>query len=417
MATLDRIPIQRAGRVQLPKSELHTLSGVKVYEVRGIDEPVLHLEFIVDAGRIHAAHPSHPSVTASMMNEGTESRSARDIAEQIEYFGSTIRCNAGTDALSISLYCVDRFFEQSLEIVEDLMMNATFPQSELEIYKQNREQRLEISLQRNEYIANTAITSQIFANHVYGYHVTKEDILNLDRVSLLNHYAAVGSSNLSAFICGNITNEHLACLEQMLGRIRPGTKTPGMKGPEPSRPIVNTIDGPQHMQCSIRMGRQIISRNHDEFGGLYFLNTLFGGYFGSRLMTNIREDKGLTYNISSSLETLAGGASLILNTEASSENKDLVLSEIRKEMESLCETTIDDSECEMVRNYLMGSLMMQLDGPFRAMDVIKTLHMECVGPESFDKMLDTIESIGPAELRELARKYLSWDTYHVVSVI
>lgn len=131
MTTLENIRIHKADRVSLPTADKHRLSGVDVYAVGGVSEPVIHLEFIIQAGRVHAAHPSLPSVTAAMMNEGTLTRSAKQISQEIEYFGSTIRCNAGTDAMSISLYCVSRFFKPSLEIVEDIILNATFPEREL----------------------------------------------------------------------------------------------------------------------------------------------------------------------------------------------------------------------------------------------------------------------------------------------
>lgn len=416
MTTLDNIRIHKADRMSLPTTDKYVLSGVEVYAVGGVTEPVIHLELIVQAGRVHAAHPSLPSASASMMNEGTTSRTAKQISEEIEYFGSTVRCNAGTDAMSISLYCVSRFFEPSLAIVEDMLMNATFPERELDVYKQNKLQKLDISLQRNEYVANTQIAQQLFKGHVYGYHATREDIEQLSQEALSGHYQMVGSHNMAAFVVGRIDDKHLKTLEEMLSRLRAGTRAPRVAAPAPHVPKSSFLDGPQHLQCSIRMGRWAVSRNHPDFGGLYFLNTLFGGYFGSRLMTNIREDKGLTYHISTSLETLAEGASLILSTEASNENKDVVLEEIYAEMRSLRSELISTEECEMTRNYIMGNLMMQLDGPFRAIDVAKTLFMENIAPESFDNMINSIERITPEQLRELAREYLDLQQFDVVVV-
>ncbi len=295
-------------------------------------------------------------------------------------------------------------------------MNATFPERELKVYKHNKLQKLDISLQRNEYVANTRIAEQMFSGHVYGYHATREDIQNLTREALLDHYELVGRNNMAVFLCGQIEDHHLVELEEMLSRLREGKISHRLPPPHENEPRSSFLDGPQHLQCSIRMGRWAVSRNHPDYGGLYFLNTLFGGYFGSRLMTNIREDKGLTYHISTSLETLAEGASLILSTEASMEKKDVVLEEIYAEMRSLRSDVISQEECDMTRNYIMGNFMMQLDGPFRAIDVAKTLFMEDVSPAAFDRMIDSIESMTPDHVQELARKYLDLQAFHVVVI-
>ena len=131
-------------------------------------------------------------------------------------------------------------------------------------------------------------------------------------------------------------------------------------------------------------------------------------------MKNIREDKGLTYGISSSLETLVQGSVFVISTEASAENKSTVLQEIKNEIKDLRDTPVTDIECTMVRNYLMGNMMMQLDGPFRSMDVIKTHVLEEVPFAHFDIFIDSVKSVTPADLQSLANKYLDWDSLHKV---
>ena len=155
MNTLKDIVIHDTREVRLPEISQTRLAGVDLYCVASHAEPVLHLELIFRAGRIHALHPMVPVATASMLNEGTESKTSREIAEAIEYYGSTLRCNAGTDALSVSLYSMSKFFEESLEILEDILHNAIFPEKELELYKLNRLHKLEIARKKNEYVAST----------------------------------------------------------------------------------------------------------------------------------------------------------------------------------------------------------------------------------------------------------------------
>ncbi len=416
MSSINEIKVHSAQNVKLPEVEEYALHEVPVYVLRGNSEPVLHLEFIFHAGRVHASHPSVASATAAMLNEGTQSRTSAAIAEDVEFYGSTIRCNAGTDALSISVYSLSKHFEKTLRIVEDILTDAVFPDPELSLYKENREQKLEISLQQNEFLATAALMKSVYRSHVYGYSASREDILGLNRDVLSDHYQLLGTGNLSAFICGDVDEGHLKSLENMLSRMSIGRKPVICATPALMAGTSQDIDGPQHMQSAIRLGQQAIMRTHEDFAGLFFLNTLLGGYFGSRLMKNIREDKGLTYGISSSLETLVQGSVFVISTEASVENRDRVLQEIKNEMRDLRDTPVSDAECTMVRNYLMGNMMMQLDGPFRSMDVIKTYILEHVPFGQFDKFIDSINAVTPAEMQSLANKYLDWDSLHRVIV-
>ena len=414
MSSINEIKVHSAQNVKLPEVEKLVLQQVPVYVIRGNSEPVLHLELIFQAGRVHAVHPSVASATAAMLNEGTQTRSSAEIAEDVEFFGSTIRCNAGTDALSISVYSLSKHFENTLLIVADILTDAVFPDPELSLYKQNREQKLEISLQQNEFLATAALMKTVYGSHVYGYSATREDILGLNKAVLSDHYKLLGTGNLSAFVCGDIDEGHLKSLENMLSHLPVGTKPTPCANPELMTAVVQEIDGPQHMQSAIRLGQQAIMRTHKDYAGLFFLNTLLGGYFGSRLMKNIREDKGLTYGISSSLETLVQGSVLVISTEASAENRGTVLQEIKNEIRDLLDTSVTDIECTMVRNYLMGNMMMQLDGPFRSMDVIKTHVLEQVPFDHFDIFIDSVKSVSPADLQLLANKYLDWDSLHKV---
>lgn len=417
MHTLKDIVIHETREVRLPHVSTANLAGVELFGVTNHTEPVLHLELIFKAGRVHALHPMVPVATASMLNEGTESRSSREIAEAIEFYGSTLRCNAGTDALSVSLYSMSKYFEESLEILEDILHNATFPEKELELYKQNRLHRLEIAQKKNDYIASTRLNGLLFGDHPYGYSATARDISSLSVHDLFGHYALLRNNNLMAFIAGDVKDRHLKALEMMLHRLGDGLVSTEGELPEAQEPQSIEIDGPQHHQCAVRMGRQVPTRDHADYPGLYFLNTVFGGYFGSRLMNNIREEKGLTYGISSSLETLGRAACLHISTEASGENKDVVLKEIGLEMQKLCQDGVDKREFEMVRNYIRGSIMMQLDGPFRVIDVVKTLVMECGTTDAFEDFMTGIRSATPESIQKLACKYLDWDDLHKVIVV
>jgi predicted Zn-dependent peptidase len=312
---------------------------------------------------------------------------------------------------------MSKYFEESLEVLEDIFHNATFPEKELELYKMNRLHRLEVAQKKNDYIASTRLNGQLFGEHPYGYSANARDVTSLSVNDLFGHYALLRNNNLIAFIAGDVKERHLKALELMLHRLGDGLVSTEGELPEPQVPRDLEIDGPQHLQCAIRMGRTLPTRDHDDYPGLYFLNTIFGGYFGSRLMKNIREEKGLTYGISSSLETLGRAACLHISTEASGENKQVVLDEMAREAEKLRDKPVDKREFEMVRNYIRGNIMMQLDGPFRVIDVVKTLVLECGTTDSFEDFMTGIRSATPESIQKLAGKYLNWDELHKVIVV
>jgi predicted Zn-dependent peptidase len=175
-------------------------------------------------------------------------------------------------------------------------------------------------------------------------------------------------------------------------------------------------DGPQTHQAAIRIGRRLFPQAHPDFNGLFVLNTILGGYFGSRLMTEIRENQGLTYGIYSSVDSFATDGCFYISTETATDNTQKVIEAIQKEVRNLQTTLIPDEELDMARNYLMGHLMTQIDGPFSTLDFIKSLKIEFLEDSSFKGMVDTIQQITPERLRDLAISYLDLDKWATIVV-
>jgi predicted Zn-dependent peptidase len=183
--------------------------------------------------------------------------------------------------------------------------------------------------------------------------------------------------------------------------------------PKPFAPVAegrpqSTIERrPETLQSAIRLGRKAFSRQHEDFYGLYVLNTLLGGYFGSRLMTNIREEKGYTYNIYSMLETMRHDGTLLIGTEVSPEYVAPTLKEIFREMEALQETRVGEEELTMVRNFLLGNFLTMLDGPFNVSEVVRTLVLDELPLDAFDQLVSTVQNIDADTLQRLSQKYLN----------
>jgi predicted Zn-dependent peptidase len=208
-------------------------------------------------------------------------------------------------------------------------------------------------------------------------------------------------------------------IEHVLGQWHPDYSNGAVAKPSfsaESKTGYHEIDGPQVHQAAIRIGCRLFPQTHPDFNGLFVLNTILGGYFGSRLMMEIRENQGLTYGIYSSVDSFASDGCFYISTETATDNTQKVIEAIGKEVRKLQQELIPEVELQMARNYLMGHLMTQIDGPFSTMDLIKSMKIEHLADQSFADMVRTIQQITSIQLRELAVKYLDLSKWVTIVV-
>jgi predicted Zn-dependent peptidase len=174
---------------------------------------------------------------------------------------------------------------------------------------------------------------------------------------------------------------------------------------------------PNGVQGAIRIARPFPNRIHPDFQPAMILNTLFGGFFGSRLMSNIREDKGYTYGIHSYLMNLMQSSAWMISTEAGKDVCEATIQEVYKEMRVLREELVDEEELSLVKNYLMGSLLGDLDGPFQIIGRWKNLILNGCTDEYFYQTIRIIKSITPEQLRTLSAQYLREEDFYELIVV
>ena len=271
------------------------------------------------------------------------------------------------------------------------------------------QQRLQVELAKPDVIAYRRITEPIFGkDHPYGYNSYPETYEELERRDLEDHYRRFFTAgNCTIILSGKIAPSTIELLNRHLGNVIPPGVAPKVQLPAVGgKPAKEWIDHPGTVQTAIRIGCRRFNRLHPDFGGMYVLNTVLGGYFGSRLMANIREEKGYTYNIYSTLDTMLYDGFFMIATEVGNEFVEQTLEEIYREMRILQEELIDEEELEMVRNYLLGSFLTMLDGPFNASELLKSLLSEGQEAASFGELATYIGGVQAEEIREMARKYL-----------
>ena len=308
----------------------------------------------------------------------------------------------------------------TLPVIKDILTNSIFPEKELETYIRNQQQKLQVSLQKNDVLARRNFNKALFGDSIYGYAPVADDYKTLLRDDMLAHYQQqYQPSNCTLIIAGKIEEETLQLLKHTFGAswANPAeTADTSQQEVQPSTEHFYFIEKPEALQSAIRIGMPLINRTHPDFSRLQVLNTVLGGYFGSRLMTNIREDKGYTYGIGSGMSSLKHGGALFIATEVGADVCRLAVSEIEKEINILKTELIPAGELTLVKNYMLGALLGSLENVLSHADKFKNIYFSGLGYEYYDRYTHIIKTIPADELLALANKYLNFDGFYKVIV-
>lgn len=403
-------PIKRIEKLHLPKPrKIKLANGLPVHIINMGTQEVLKLQLVFRAGRPFEKKRLISKATSRLLKEGTMNFSSATIAEQIDFYGATLSTPTNLDNSNLVFYTLNKHFETLIPLVTELLLAPTFPEEELTAYLDNSKRRLQVDLTKNDVVAYRKVTEYIFGeNHPYGYNSDNKAYDNVKRADLIQHFKQhYNARNCELFISGKVTDEVIRLLDQHIGQLPVGRRSRmGKLNLTKAVPEKRHISIPNSMQTAIRIGKRVIGRTHPDFAGFTVLNTILGGYFGSRLMMNIREDKGYTYNIYSTQDTMLHDACFYVSTEVGNQFTEVAKKEIYKEIDILCNDLVPDEELTMVRNYMLGNMLNMVDGPFHVADVVKTMVLSEMPFENFDTLINTVNTISAKELRDLAQKYL-----------
>jgi predicted Zn-dependent peptidase len=413
-------PIKLIEKVELPAFEKIELdNGLPLYSVSQGTQDILKIEVVFKSGRTFEHKKVVSRTCNAQIKEGSKSMSSKQIVDRIDYYGATLRTGEDLDNCSIVLFCLGKHFETLIPILHEVITSPVFPEDELRKYIKTNSERLKIELVKNDVIAYRTITEAIFTNsHPYGYNSEISDYEALTRDDLVKHFGNnYGHNNCHIFLSGKVTDSHIKICNKFFGnnlsKVEAKEVVPSFELMAPSK---IHIPSDQEYQTAIKIGRKLFKRSHEDYAGMYVLNAIFGGYFGSRLMSNIREEKGYTYNIYSEVDVMKHDGLFIIGTEVSDKYLDQTLHEIFYEMELIREKLIDKDELEMVRNYLLGRILNFIDGPFNSGRLLKSIILSDLKNSYFSELVHTIRTVSAEDLRDLARRYLKDDDMWSVTV-
>jgi zinc protease len=426
--TLDRTiapPIKDAVEFNLqlkPYNHFTLDNGVPVYTIDAGAEEVLQVELVFYAGNWFEQQKNVAAATNFLLKNGTTKKTAFEINEAFEYYGAHCNRACYNETAVINLSLLSKYVGKLLPVVKEMITDSVFAEDELATYKQNSKQRLSVNLKKCDFVAARLIDAYVYGEkHPYGVYTNPEDLdaLNLAQLkAFYKEYYLNGSCVI--FVSGKPPVDIKEMLNENFGALSLKAKSTILplieQTPvaEKKYCIQNDADG---VQGAVRLARPFPNRHHPDFMKVMMLNTLFGGYFGSRLMSNIREEKGYTYGIHSYVQNHLSNSAWLISTEAGKDVCEATIEEVYKEMKLLREELVDEEELLTVRNYLIGTILGDLDGPFQIMGRWKNIILNGLTEDYFYDSVTTIKNISAEEIRELAKKYLNPADFYELVVI
>ncbi len=385
-------------------------NGNTVYYINAGAQDVFRIELLFNAGSWYQQKALVAGSASKLLAEGTSNRSAEALASKMDFYGAFLQSKADRDFASVNLYTLNKHLGETLPVLKEILTDAVYPENELKTYISREKQALITNQKKVSYLASSNFVQLLFGEkHPYGRKASVENYNSLRRIDILEFY----QKNYQLLDCqivlsGKIGEKQLQLVNQYFGGEdveRGNTEVQGFESRRTSE-REHFISKDDAIQSAIKIGRPIFTKDHEDYHKLSVVNTLLGGYFGSRLMANIREDKGYTYGIGSGLASFLHSGYFVISTEVGAEVCSASLTEIYKELEILQNELVGQEELDIVKNYMIGRFQSNTDGPFAWADAFTAINKHGLDYGYYRDFFKTVKDITPEDIRTMAQKYL-----------
>jgi len=422
MNSLQRVqpPVFPIENIVIPDPISFRLSnGVPVYFIEAGTEEIMRLEFTFRAGQAKEYLPLLASTTNMMLSEGSQNYSSEDLNSLLDYYGVFYNLSAEKDQAGIVLFFLSNHIEKILDLSREILFRPVFPETELNSLMKKRLQWYMVNREKVQNLAIDQFFEAVFGkHHPYGYQVGEQDFERMNPALLLDfHSKYYTPDNMAVIISGKIHEKTTELLNYYFGdiplkKIYTEDSVNILKGEKRKKVHINK---PGTVQSAIRIGSSTINKRHPDYPGLKILDSVLGGYFGSRLMKNIREEKGYTYGISSSVSSLDLTGYKVISTEVGKKNCQKTIDEIYSEIRLLQSVLVKKEEMAVVRNYMSGEMVRMFDGPFALAESFRSAWEFGLDNTYYYRLAEKIKTIDPDEIIELARTYYNIDELYQVT--
>ena len=396
--------------VQRPERHVFP-NGIVLNVLDACDSEVTRVDLVMGGGRWHQTQPLQALFTNRMLREGTRQYTAACIAEKLDYYGAWLDLSSAPEYTYVTLYSLNKYLPQTLDILESIVKEPVFPEKELKVIVDTNVEQFKVNLSKVDFLAHRTLVKTLFGgHHPAGRLVCEDDYQRIVPGVLRQFYDRYyNSGNCTLYLSGKITGDCVRRVEALFGNepfgqgTRPEKKT---FRPETDARKQVFVERSGVLQSAVRLGMLTLDRCHPDYLKFRVLVTLLGGYFGSRLMSNIREQKGYTYGISAGYASYPDQGVLTISTETANQYVAPLIVEVYREITRLQDEQVSSEELSMVKNYMLGDLCRSCESAFSLADGWIFLQVYGLKDTYFADAMQAIKDITPGEIQDLACKYL-----------
>ena len=393
-------------------------NGMPMWVIGNGEDEVCRLTLIMGGGAMHESKSMLAYITAANVLQGNRLQSPAEVAEALDYHGAWKASQAHDFCSILSISSLNEHLEKMAELFLNCVSQPSLPADELEVTKQRLAGNCATSRQQVKTLASEAMRQLYYGpRHPLARITTPEGIMSITPQEVEQfHTQHYNSSNCRVIVSGKVTDRELAIVERTVGAWEcPGPVDDEVEPPiEPQDKMLEIVDKPQAVQSALYLTLRAVPRRHPDYNRLRVLIMALGGYFGSRLNQNIREQKGYTYGISAYLAGRKADAYIGINTECATQYTWPIIDEVKREMSRLHDELIPEVELNIVKQHIMSDLAKTLDTPFTVAEYVNSTLLFGTYPEYFNDQVSTLEQVTSQELRELARRYLLPERLRIV---
>jgi len=396
----------------------HLDNGARLHTIYNETQPVVRLDFVFKAGKWFENHSGESDLAAKMLLEGSSNYSAKQIADKVAYYGASFENNHGYDRTEFTLYCLAKYVEDLLPLLLNVLQHPTFPEEEYKLLQLRTQQNLKVQRQKNSYLATHSFTQLLYgAQHPYVFGLDEGLLDQLDLQQLQQFYQdCFTTGELEVFACGAVDDRMHQYLAHMIGQLKlQPTNQSGKQralGVSAAARKYALVEIPDSLQSSIRIGKRFPLIQDPDYLKLRVLNEILGGYFGSRLMRNIREDKGYTYGIYSAISPKEHDSLFYIGTDVNYAVTEDTINEVGKEISLLQEELVSAEELQTVKNYMLGKFVNNIATIFDQGERYKRIMLHNLPLNHYNNYIATIRSITATEIQKLAQEYLNQESLY-----
>jgi predicted Zn-dependent peptidase len=407
--------LKQIDKIDFVKPQIFDISGdTKLFFMQEVPNDTARLDLYFDAGTVKG-NSGIASFVNGLLLSGTPTKTSIQINNEIDGLGGFFESGVSNENAVVTMYSLRENLLPILRVMKDAIHNLALHEHEVEELINDRKQKFKVSMEKVSFLAQRGFQQRLFNDSLYG-RVTNED--DFDKISIQELRRFFNENYLRGLtkvvVVGDLTQDEVDEIIDLTGSWAKGTTSEFEKN-------ISNLKGSAHivkegaLQTAIRVGRMLFNKTHEDYNDFLILNTIFGDYFGSRLMSNIREDKGYTYGIGTMVAELHETGYFLIATEVGKEVKDATLKEIRYEIERLQTEPVGADELDLVKNYMLGQLLKSADGPYSMTDLYMSVEPYGLDLDFYNRSIESINSITPERIMELAKKYLNWNDMTVVS--